>query len=109
MFFIFLVFLNKKNESFFIYSPCKKSFQNFKNFLLYLDEKCQCNLSEDEMKMFSFSCSFCNNINTVDFQQICTPYTIFYLRNMEINNRIDEEINNLLKITKEKLNLQKNL
>ena len=109
MFFIFLVFLNKKDESFFIYSPCKKSFKNFKNFLLYLDEKCQCNLSEDEMKMFSFSCSFCNNINTVDFQQICTPYTIFYLRDMEINNKIDEEINNLLKITKEKLNLQKKL
>ena len=102
MFFIFLVFLNKKNS-------CKKSFKNFKNFLLYLDEKCQCNLSEDEMKMFSFSCSFCNNINTVDFQQICTPYTIFYLRDMEINNKIDEEINNLLKITKEKLNLRKKL
>ena len=61
------------------------------------------------MKIFSFSCSFCNNINSVDFQQICNPYTIFYLRNMEINNRIDEEINNLLKITNEKLNLQKNL
>ena len=101
MFFIFLVFLNKKNS-------CKKSFKNFKNFLLYLDEKCQCNLSEDEMKMFSFSCSFCNNINTVDFQQICTPYTIFYLRDMEISNKIDEEINNLLKI-KEKLNLRKKL
>ena len=96
------------NHFLFIHS-CKKSFKNFKNFLLYLDEKCQCNLSEDEMKMFSFSCSFCNNINTVDFQQICTPYTIFYLRNMEINNRIDEEINNLLKITNEKLNLQKDL
>ena len=96
------------NHFLFIHSG-KKSFKNFKNFLLYLDEKCQCNLSEDEMKMFSFSCSFCNNINTVDFQQICTPYTIFCLRNMEINNRIDEEINNLLKITKEKLNLQKKL
>ena len=89
---------------------CKKSFiKIFKICLSYFNEKCQCNLSDDEMKIFSFSCSFCNNINSVDFQQICNPYTIFYLRNMEINNRIDEEINNLLKITKEKLNLQKNL
>ena len=88
---------------------CKKSFKIFKICLSYFNEKCQCNLSDDEMKIFSFSCSFCNNINSVDFQQICNPYTIFYLRNMEINNRIDEEINNLLKITNEKLNLQKNL
>ena len=48
-------------------------------------------------------------MNSVDFQQICNQNTIWYLRNIEINERIQNEINNLLRIKIEKLNLQENL
>ena len=45
----------------------------------------------------------------MDFQQICNPFTLWYLTGIEINNRFDEEINNLLILMTEKLNLQKKL
>ena len=87
---------------------CKKSFKTFKILLSYYDERFNCTLSEDEMKLFSFICLLCNTTNAIDFRQICNPFTLWYLTGIEINNRIDEEINNLLILTKEKLNLQKN-
>ena len=59
------------------------------------------------MDTFSFVCSICNSGNSVDFQQICNPYTIWYLRNNEINNYLQDEINNLLRIKIEKLKLAK--
>ena len=61
------------------------------------------------MEAFSFDCSFCNSTNSVDFQQICNPYTVWYLKDKEINDRIQNEINNLIRVKIEKLNLQKNL
>ena len=89
---------------------CKKSYKTFKIFPSYYDDNgCCCNLSKEEMDAFSFICSKCNSMNSVDFQQICNQNTIWYLRNIEINERIQNEINNLLRIKIEKLNLQENL
>ena len=89
---------------------CKKSYKTFKIFLSYYDDNgCCSNLSKEEMDAFSFICSKCNSMNSVDFQQICNQNTIWYLRNIEINERIQNEINNLLRIKIEKLNLQENL
>ena len=90
---------------------CRKSFKNFKISLSYYDQRTclPTNISKEEMETFSFVCSFCNSSNSVDFQQICNVYTVWYLKNNEINNRIQHEINNLLKIKIEKLNLQNNL
>ena len=55
------------------------------------------------MEAFSFDCSFCNATNSVDFQQICNSYTIWYLKNKEINDRSQNEINNLIRVKIEKL------
>ena len=87
---------------------CKKSFKSFKMFLSYYGNNCRCNLSKEEMDAFSFVCSFCNSVNSVDFQQICNPYTIWYLRNNEINNCFEEVVTNLLKIKIEKLKISTN-
>ena len=88
---------------------CKKSFKTFKIFLSFYDENYLCNLSKEEMEAFSFDCSFCNSTNSVDFQQICNPYTVWYLKDKEINDRIQNEINNLIRVKIEKLKLRKNL
>ena len=54
-------------------------------------------------------CVFCNSMNTVDFEEICYPYTVWYLRNeIEINRRIEEVLDNLLKIKMEKLKIPTN-
>ena len=48
-------------------------------------------------------------MNTVDFEEICNPYTIWYLRKEnEINRRIEEVLDNLLKIKMEKLKIPTN-
>ena len=85
----------------------KKSFKTFKIFLSFYDENYLCNLSKEEMEAFSFNCSFCNSTNSVDFQQICNPYTVWYLKDKEINDRIQNEINNLIRVKIEKLKLRK--
>ena len=86
---------------------CKKSFKTFKIFLSFYNENYLCNLSKEEMEAFSFNCSFCNSTNSVDFQQICNPYTVWYLKDKEINDRSQNEINNLIRVKIEKLKLRK--
>ena len=86
---------------------CKKSFKTFKIFLSFYNENYLCNLSKEEMEAFSFNYSFCNSTNSVDFQQICNPYTVWYLKDKEINDRIQNEINNLIRVKIEKLKLRK--
>ena len=88
---------------------CKKSFKTFKIFLSFYGENYLCNLSKKDMEAFSFDCLFCNSTNSVDCQQICDPYTVWYLRDKEINDRIQNEINNLIRVKIEKLKLRKNL
>ena len=89
---------------------CKKSFKTFKICLSYCDDNGRFNLSKKEVEdAFSFVCLFCNSMNTVDFEEICNPYTIWYLRKEnEINRRIEEVLDNLLKIKMEKLKIPTN-
>ena len=86
---------------------CKKSFKTFKIYLSYYDDNGRFNLSEKEVEdVFSFVCVFCNSMNTVDFEEICSPYAIWYLKKEnEINRRFEEVIDNLLKIKMEKLKI----
>lgn len=81
---------------------CKKSFKTFKICLSYYDDNGCFNLSEKEVEdVFSFVCVFCNSKNAVNFEKICNPYTIWYLtKENEINRRIEEVIDDLLKIKK---------
>ena len=63
-------------------------------------------LKKEVEDLFSFVCSICNAMNTVSFHEICNPFTTKYLRREnEINRRIEEVVNKLLKIKIEKLKI----
>ena len=48
-------------------------------------------------------------VNIVDFEQVCNPNTVCYLRRQnEINKRIKQVIDELLRIKIEKLKIQTN-
>ena len=86
---------------------CKKSSKTFKVFLRYYDHSGRFTLSEEEViSVFSFVCQFCNSMNIIDFEEIANPFTICYIRkDNEINRRIDEVCDNLLKIKIMKLKI----
>ena len=87
---------------------CKKM-KTFKIHLSNYDENGFYIFSKEKQDMFSFAC--CGTTNTLNFEEICNPYTIKYLRMQnefcgfvdEIDNRIDKVILELLKIEKLKI------
>ena len=86
---------------------CKKSLRTYKIFLSYYDDNgCFIFSKEEARNIFSFDCKFCNTTNTVNFEEISNPFTICYIRREnEINRRIDEVNDNLLRIKIEKLKI----
>ena len=85
----------------------QKRFENFKIFLLNYDESGACILSDEEKKHFSFTCSFCNSLNQLDFDIICNKYTVRLLKNAATDRQIEEKINEILQIKLMKLKIQK--
>ena len=86
---------------------CKKSIKTYKIFLSYYDNNGRFILCKEEAAgIFSFVCNFCNFLNVVNFDEITNPFTICYLqRENEINRRIDEIHDNLLRLKIEKLKI----
>ena len=88
---------------------CKKNSKTFKIYLSNYDDNGFFVFSKEKQDIFSFIC--CGTINTLNFEEICNPYTINYLRREneiygimdEIDNRIDKVIVELLKIEKLKI------
>ena len=96
-------------KDYFIYTKfcfCKKDLKNFKTFLLYYNESGACILSGEEKSKFSFTCSFCNSLNQLDFNTICNEYTVRLLKNAAIDRQIEEKINEILQINLMKLKIQ---
>ena len=89
---------------------CKKGCKTFKVSLSYYDVAGRFNLSKVEVaEEFSFICSFCTELNIVDFEQVCNPNTVWYLRRQnEINKQIEQVIDELLRIKIEKLKIPTN-
>ena len=79
---------------------CKKSLKTYKIFLFYYDDNGQFTLSKEEAAtIFSFNCHFCKSLNILDFDEICNPFTISYLRREnEINRHLNEIPDNILKL-----------
>lgn len=88
---------------------CKKDFKSFKIELSIYDEHGLYNISNEEiLENFSFVCRYCDLLNVLDFQKICNPDTIGYIRREgKMNRQIDEIINNLFLLQIEKVNLLK--
>ena len=84
---------------------CKKGCNTFKVYLSDYDVAGRFNLSQVEIvEQYSFVCVFCEMVNIVDFEQVCNPNTVWYLRRQnEINKRIEQVIDELLRIKIEKL------
>ena len=80
--------------------------KNFKIFLSYYNEFGACILSDEEKSKFSFTCSFCNSLNQLDFNTICNEYTVRLLKNAAIDRQIKEKINKILQIKLMKLKIQ---
>ena len=89
---------------------CKKDCKTFKICLSNYDVDGRCTLSKVEViEQFSFVCVFCEIVNIVDFEQVCNPNTVWYLRRQnEINKRIEQVIDELLRIKIEKLKIPTN-
>ena len=85
---------------------CKKDCKIFKVLLSYYDVAGRFNLSKVEViEQFSFVCSFCRELNIVDFEQVCNPSTVWYLRRQnEINRQIEQVIDELLQINRKTKN-----
>ena len=96
-------------NDYFIYSKlciCKKDLKNFKIFLLNYDESGVCILSE-EKRNFSFTCTFCNSLNQLNFDTICNEQTVRFLKRKAIDRQIEEKVNEMLQIKLMKLKIQK--
>ena len=89
---------------------CKEDSKTFKIYLSDYDVAGRFNLSKEEIfEKFSFVCNRCELVNIVDFEQVCNPNTVWYIkRENEINKRIEEVINELLRIKIEKLKIPTN-
>ena len=83
---------------------CKKGCETFKVSLSNYDVAGRFNLSKVEVtEQFSFVCVFCEMVN---IEQVCNPNTVWYLRRQnEINKRIEQVIDELLRIKIEKLKI----
>ena len=90
---------------------CKDNSKTFKICLSDYDVAGRFNLSNEEVfERFSFTCEHCGFINVLDFEQLCNPNTVWYLRkDAELNSQIEEVIKNLLRIKIEKLNIPTNI
>ena len=89
---------------------CKEDSKTFKIYLSDYDVAGRFNLSKEEIfEKFSFVCNRCELVNIVDFEQVCNSNTVWYIkRENEINKRIEEVINELLRIKIEKLKIPTN-
>ena len=89
---------------------CKEDSKTFKIYLSDYDVAGRFNLSKEEIfEKFSFVCNRCELVNIIDFEQVCNPNTVWYIkRENEINKRIEEVINELLRIKIEKLKIPTN-
>ena len=89
---------------------CKEDLTAFKIYLSDYDVTGRFNLSKEEIfEKFSFVCNRCELVNIIDFEQVCNPNTVWYIkRENEINKRIEEVINELLRIKIEKLKIPTN-
>ena len=93
-------------NDYFIYTKlcvCKRDLKKLKIFLLNYDESGVCILSDEEKKHFSFTCSFCNLLNQLDFDTICNEYTVRLLKTAVIDRQIEEKVNEMLQINLIKL------
>ena len=88
----------------------KKGCETFKVSLSNYDVAGRFNLSKVEViEQFSFVCVFCEMVNIVDFEQVCNPNTVWYLRRQnKINKQIEQVIDELLRIKIEKLKIPTN-
>ena len=96
-------------KDYFIYTKifvCKKDLKNFKIYLSNYNECSNCILLDEEKRKFSFTCSFCNLLNQLDFNTICNKYTVRLLKNAAIDRQIEEKINDILQINLFKLKIQ---
>ena len=76
---------------------CKKSSKTFKIYLNNYDDDGRFLRKKEGEEFFSFVC--CNITNTINFQEICNPYTIQYVRRVnEIDKRIEQITAELFKI-----------
>ena len=69
-------------NEYFVYSkicPCHKV-KNSKIYLSIYDENGSCVLSKEERKKFSFTCSFCETFNEINFEEICSKDTVQLLK-----------------------------
>ena len=57
-------------------------------------------------KNFSFTCSFCNLLNQLDFNTICNEYTVRLLKRKAIDRQIEEKRKEILQINLMKLKIQ---
>ena len=93
---------------------CKEDSKTFKIYLSDYNAAERFNLSKEEIfEKFSFVCNRCELVNIVDFEQVCNPKLVYkkvwYIkRENEINKRIEEVINELLRIKIEKLKIPTN-
>ena len=89
---------------------CKKDCETFKVSLSNYEGAGRFNLSKVEVaEQFSFVCVFCEMVNIADFEQVCNPNTVWYLRRQnEINKQIEQVIDELLRIKIEKLKIPTN-
>ena len=89
---------------------CKEDSKTFKIYLSDYNATGEFNLSKEEIfEKFSFVCKQCELVNIANFEQVCNQNTVWYLRREnEINKRIGEVINELLKIKMEKLKIPTN-
>ena len=81
----------------------QKNLKKFKILLLNYDESGVCILSDEEKKHFSFTCSFCNLLNQLDFNTICNEYKVRLLKTAVIDRQIEEKVNEMLQINLMKL------
>ena len=72
-------------NEYFVYSkicPCHKDVKNSKIYLSFYDENSSCILSKEERKKFSFTCSFCETFNEINFEEICNKDTVQFLKSI---------------------------
>ena len=86
---------------------CKKDLKNFKIFLLSYNESGVYILSNEEKKHFSFTSTFCNSLNQLNFDTICNEQTVRFLKRKAIDRQIEEKVNEMLQIKLMKLKIQK--
>ena len=110
-----MYFLDKNKEKndwiqrlFYLYQILflQKRLKNFSIFLSYYNESGACILLDEEKSKFSFTCSFCNSLNQLDFNTICNECTVRLLKNAAIDRQIEEKINEILQINLMKLKIQ---